>query len=159
MRDQAFLFHQRIVRPVANALTSSNGWLELTLTGVALAQGFSGWHLDPERHGVYGMTREQHRQVWDDFLAFRPELASQVRGFASQRQFLNDPDLELSSNLSYATAVALALLLRHQAHWPHRAEPEGMTMLWTRATNQPNNPKLHQAYRQLLDWLPSTQAA
>jgi hypothetical protein len=56
--------------------------------------------------GLYNVTAAQHRDLWDRYLAFNPDLASRVRGLASQRAFLSDPDAELQTNLSYCTAIA-----------------------------------------------------
>ena len=57
-------------------------------------------------------TAAQHRDIWDRYLAFRPEIASRVRGLASQRAFLSNPDHELRTNLSYSTAIAWLLCER-----------------------------------------------
>ncbi len=62
--------------------------------------------------GIFHITPEQHRSIWDKFLAFNPDLASRVRGLASQRAFLSDPDNELQTNLSYCTAIAWLLYER-----------------------------------------------
>jgi hypothetical protein len=62
--------------------------------------------------GIYQITSEQHRSVWDTFLAFDPDLASQVRGLASQHLFLKSPDDELRTNLAYSTAIAWMLHLQ-----------------------------------------------
>ncbi len=62
--------------------------------------------------GLFHITTAQHRDLWDRYLAFNPEMASRVRGLASQRAFLTDPDGELQTNLSYCTAIALLLHLR-----------------------------------------------
>jgi hypothetical protein len=59
--------------------------------------------------GLFNITSGQHRDIWDKFLAFNPDLASRVRGLASQRAFLSDPDSELQTNLSYCTAIAWLL--------------------------------------------------
>lgn len=56
--------------------------------------------------GLFNITAAQHRDLWDRYLAFNPDLASRVRGLASQRAFLSDPDNELQTNLSYCTAIA-----------------------------------------------------
>ena len=56
--------------------------------------------------GLFHITAAQHRDLWDRYLAFNPDLASRVRGLASQRAFLTDPDSELQTNLSYCTAIA-----------------------------------------------------
>ena len=39
-------------------------------------------------------------------------MASRIRGLASQRAFLSDPDGELQTNLSYCTAIAWLLYQR-----------------------------------------------
>ena len=62
--------------------------------------------------GIFHITPEQHRDIWDKHLAFHPDLASRVRGLASQRAFLSDPDKELQTNLSYCTAIAWLLYER-----------------------------------------------
>jgi hypothetical protein len=61
--------------------------------------------------GLFHITAAQHRDLWDRYLAFNPDMASRVRGLAvrglaSQRAFLTDPDSELQTNLSYCTAIA-----------------------------------------------------
>ena len=63
--------------------------------------------------GLFHITAAQHRDLWDRYLAFNPDLASRVRGLASQRAFLSDPDSELQTNLSYCTAIAW--LMHHRA--------------------------------------------
>ncbi|MEM8661499.1 MAG: hypothetical protein AAGF35_11490 [Pseudomonadota bacterium] len=62
--------------------------------------------------GLFHITAAQHRDLWDRYLAFNPEMASRVRGLASQRAFLTDPDGELQTNLSYCTAIAWLLYHR-----------------------------------------------
>ncbi len=59
--------------------------------------------------GIFHITPLQHRDIWDKYLAFNPDLASRIRGLASQRAFLSDPDNELQTNLSYCTAIAWLL--------------------------------------------------
>ncbi len=62
--------------------------------------------------GLFHITAAQHRDIWDRYLAFNPDIASRVRGLASQRAFLTNPDSELQTNLSYCTAIAWLLHLR-----------------------------------------------
>ena len=62
--------------------------------------------------GMFHITSAQHRDIWDRYLAFNPEIASRVRGLASQRVFLTEPDKELQTNLGYSTAVAWLLYKR-----------------------------------------------
>ena len=62
--------------------------------------------------GIFHITSAQHRDIWDRYLAFNPDMASRVRGLASQRVFLTEPDKELQTNLGYCTAVAWLLYKR-----------------------------------------------
>jgi hypothetical protein len=62
--------------------------------------------------GLFNITAAQHRDLWDRYLAYNPDLASRVRGLASQRAFLSDPDSELQTNLSYCTAIAWLMQTR-----------------------------------------------
>lgn len=65
--------------------------------------------------GPFEIDSITHQLVWDKFLAFRPELASRIRGLASQRAFLEDPHSELATNLCYATAIAWVVYILHPA--------------------------------------------
>ncbi len=63
--------------------------------------------------GPYNIDSNSHQMVWDKFLAFHPDLASRIRGLASQRAFLEDPHSELATNLCYATAIAWVMYILH----------------------------------------------
>ncbi len=63
--------------------------------------------------GPYQIDAATHQLVWDRFLAFQPDLASRIRGLASQRAFLEDPHSELATNLCYATAIAWIVFILH----------------------------------------------
>ena len=65
--------------------------------------------------GLFQISSSLHRDLWDRYLAFRPDIASRVRGLASQRAFLSNPDNELQTNLSYCTAIAWILYQRAQS--------------------------------------------
>ena len=62
--------------------------------------------------GIFHITPAQHRDIWDRYLAFKPDMASRVRGLASQRVFLTEPDKELQTNLGYCTAIAWLMYQR-----------------------------------------------
>lgn len=63
----------------------------------------------PDGVGPYGIPRSVHTEIWDNHLAKSPDLASRVRGLASQHCFLKNPHAELGFNLAYATAIAWAI--------------------------------------------------
>lgn len=63
--------------------------------------------------GIFRITAQKHWEIWDHTLINAPELASKVRGFASQQEFLRAPDQELMTNLAYATAIAMVIYWRN----------------------------------------------
>ena len=77
--------------------------------------------------GIFHITPDQHRDIWDRYLAFKPEMASRIRGLASQRAFLTNPDNELQTNLSYCTAIAWLLYQRSNPAKDAPAQEESAT--------------------------------
>ncbi len=121
----------QIIRPTLSYLgLNSPVTEELLLTTAAMESGF-----DPlcTRHGgigIFQINPQQHRQIWDQHLAFEPDCASRVRGLASQHRFLQDPDQELRSNLSYATAIAWLMYRRCGVEVVDDASPDLLCELW-----------------------------
>ena len=66
-----------------------------------------------------------------------PELASLVRGLASQHAFLSGPHLELTVNLRYATAIAWMLVEEKALPLPESDDLLGLARIW-RQTFQPH---------------------
>lgn len=99
-----------VIRPVLNDLGESSQFAEHFLLKLASRKSACGEHLtgsdSSEGLGIYGISPEAHTNLWDKYLAFQPDLASKVRGLASQRTFLRSPHSELATNLAYASAVA-----------------------------------------------------
>ncbi len=106
LRDQ-------VIRPTLEYLGAWTPAAEAFLLQTAITTPDVG--LFSSRHeglGLFHITAAQHRDLWDRYLAFNPDYASRVRGLASQRAFLSDPDSELQTNLSYCTAIAWLLQKR-----------------------------------------------
>lgn len=99
---------EHVIKP---ALTSIGRWspeVEQLLLGTAITRlhiGNSICSLKTKSLGIYGLTAKSHWELWDTYLVHNPDLASKIRGFASQRQFLVAPDDELITNLAYATLI------------------------------------------------------
>lgn len=123
-----------VIRPTLEYLGCWSSDAELLLAGTASAQSGLGDHLGETSsgRGIYAIDSDTHRQVWDQYLAFRPELASRVRGLASQHEFLVHPDQELSTNLAYATAIAWAIYAWRGAELPPGGNPVLLQALWSR---------------------------
>ncbi|EAT12616.1 hypothetical protein HF888_11635 [Bermanella marisrubri] len=110
---------EQIIHPTLDYLDKSGVAAENILVAIVrqkqkrIEQG-SGKGLGP-----YQIDIATHQLVWDKYLAFHPDLASRVRGLASQRAFLEDPHSELATNLCYATAIAWVLYILHPEELNH----------------------------------------
>lgn len=123
-------FCQLIIQPTLHYLNMYSLAAEKLLIGTAAQHSSLNPMLVASGFGVYQITGDQHRRVWDHYLAFRPDLASKVRGLASQHCFLEAPDRELISNLAYGTAIAWALFLMSELPLPHEEDEQGLIRCW-----------------------------
>lgn len=124
----------QVIRPVLQRLHRWSPVMENLLLGTA-AQASQLGHLIKQGRGLglYGIEKDAHQDVWDRYLAHHAEAASLVRGFASQREFLSEPELELISNMAYSTAIAWALYESHEAQYPTDARDlEALALCWYR---------------------------
>ncbi|MCF5708923.1 hypothetical protein GIV19_16705 [Pseudomonas syringae] len=128
---------RHVIRPTLVYLDRRSHRAESLLLGIAASQSALGAALDSRRgHGLYRIPEPRHRQLWDTYLALDPDLASRVRGLASQHAFLSGPHLELTVNLRYATAIAWMMIESHKATLPAEDDPVAMARIW-RAVFQP----------------------
>ena len=81
---------------------------------IGLSRNPSLFQQTGDSYGLFHIKEEQHSEIWDHYLVKNPDLASTVRGLASQRQFLHTPHTELCTNLNYATAIAAFALSIHK---------------------------------------------
>ncbi|MBI6897939.1 hypothetical protein JET64_14135 [Pseudomonas putida] len=126
-----------VIRPTLIYLGRHCESAEALLLGVAASQSALGAALHDRRgHGLYRIGGNRHRCLWDEYLARDPELASLVRGLASQHAFLGGPHLELTVNLRYATAIAWMLIEEQALPLPAADDLLGLARIW-RQTFQP----------------------
>ena len=117
---------EQVIKPTLEYLGAWSREAERELLAAALNRGEAGpTSRSAPQLGIFRITPAQHRDLWDRYLAFRPEIASRVRGLASQRAFLANPDSELQTNLSYSAAIAWLLLQRARAEveWRNPVSP------------------------------------
>lgn len=122
---------QYVIRPTLVYLGRHCASAEALLLGVAASQSALGEGLHDRRgHGLYRIGETRHQSLWDDYLARDPELASLVRGLASQHAFLGGPHLELTVNLRYATAIAWMLIEEQSTPLPAADDVLGLARIW-----------------------------
>ena len=108
---------QWVIKPTLKRLGVYSKSAENLLLATAAQESGLGSHLKPAGQralGIYQIHSLAHRHIWDDHLALHSEMASLVRGLASQHDFLAQPHAELATNLSYATAIAWFMYARHE---------------------------------------------
>lgn len=125
-------FRQLILRPTLQKLGKWSPSLENLLLGTAAQASCLGLQsICGQGLGVYRIRQELHQSVWDQYLAFDADLASAVRGLASQREFLCNPHAELITNLSYSSAIAWAIYASRNADIPQDPDNvEGLARCW-----------------------------
>ncbi|MBF8724355.1 MULTISPECIES: hypothetical protein [Pseudomonas] len=122
---------QYVIRPTLIYLGRHSQSAEALLLGVAASQSALGSALHDRRgHGLYLIGEARHQELWDDFLARDPDLASLVRGLASQHAFLRGPHLELAVNLRYSTAIAWMLIEEQAMPLPAPNDLLGLARIW-----------------------------
>lgn len=129
-----------VIRPTLKQLGEWTQAAENLLLGTAAQESGLGFHLQEQGRGglgIYQITPAQHISVWDTYLVSDPDLASEVRGLASQHEFLANPHMELATNLSYATAIAWMLYRRANKPLPDEDDAFGMAVLWAHCFHYP----------------------
>ncbi|NVK36997.1 MAG: hypothetical protein HWE18_03640 [Gammaproteobacteria bacterium] len=110
---------EQIIHPTLDYLGKAGTAVENLLVAIVTQKQK---HQNTKHHkglGPYGIDTSTHQMVWDKYLAFHPDLASRIRGLASQRAFLEDPHSELATNLCYATAIAWVVYILHPQELAH----------------------------------------
>ncbi|WNZ57515.1 hypothetical protein QT397_09300 [Microbulbifer sp. MKSA007] len=126
----------QVIRPTLKHLRAWSQGMENLLLGTAAQESQLGFHLKQGRRhglGIYQIQPHTHREIWDQYLIDHPSLASKVRGLASQRDFLDHPHSELTTNLRYATAIAWLIYRSAEVHKIQEEETSdvaNMARLW-----------------------------
>ncbi len=124
-------FRQFIVRDTLKAIDDWAPAHENLLLGTAAQESRMELSLKSGRLlGIYHISPNTHRTVWDKYLLHHPELASRVRGLAGQHSFIHDPHSELITNLKYTTAIAWLIYRRVPYALPADDDILGLARYW-----------------------------
>ncbi len=87
--------------------------------------------------GIYQIEPATHRDVWDNFLSYRPDLGDLVRELVSGKKSdeARPGPLELIWNLAYATAIARLVYYRRRPPLPPADDLPGLGAYWKRFYN------------------------
>lgn len=111
---------EKIIHPTLKYLGKAGVAAENVLVAIATQKQVQHHkHHSTKGLGPYEIDANSHQLVWDKYLAFHPDLASRIRGLASQRAFLEDPHSELATNLCYSTAIAWVVFILHPQELEH----------------------------------------
>jgi len=125
---------ENILRPTLTYLGVSCIAMEQLLLGTLLTTSrLPALQRNTQAIGPYAITPEQHTDIWDSHLALQPELASKVRGLASQHCFLLNPHAELGYNLAYATAIAWLIYERQHLSISIENDLPSLARIWERS--------------------------
>jgi hypothetical protein len=105
------------------------------LLGTAAQESGLGFHLKQAPNkaiGLYQIHPHTHTSLWNNYLSKNPDLASKVRGLASQHEFLSHPHAELATNLAYATAIAWIIYNRKNIKLSKDDNLESLAKTWQR---------------------------
>lgn len=124
-----------VIRPTLKHLGSQSMVAERLLLATAAQESGLGFHLlqnSGERKGlgIYQINEALHKDLWDNYLALDPDLASTVRGIASQHDFLKQPHAELATNLTYSTAIAWLIYRRAKVILPEQDDIMALAHCW-----------------------------
>jgi hypothetical protein len=122
-----------VVRPTLQQLNEWSPAAENLLLGTAAQESQLGFIIHTSHikgAGLYRISEQTHTQVWDEFLITDPELASRIRGLASQQQFLKFPHHELITNLGYATGIAWMVYKRNALQLPDENDIAQLAHCW-----------------------------
>ncbi|NIB43278.1 hypothetical protein HBA55_26965 [Pseudomaricurvus alkylphenolicus] len=126
---------QFVIQPTLLHLGDDRPCVENLLMGTAAQASGLGFHLTSDNNeglGIYQIQPQTHIQLWDQYLINDPDLASRIRGLASQHEFLAHPHAELATNLSYATALAWLKYQQAGAVIPDGAGLATLAEIWHR---------------------------
>jgi hypothetical protein len=123
-----------VIRPTLEYLGEFSENAEALLVATAAIESGMGFRLkgDKKRLGVFQISPQSHQRIWDHYLAKDPDLASKVRGLASQREFLSHPHAELTTNLRYNTAIAWMMYKRKSRPLPSCTDITAIAKYWRR---------------------------
>ncbi|HET9149524.1 MAG TPA: hypothetical protein VFO61_03500 [Alphaproteobacteria bacterium] len=120
-------FRASVVRPTLKAIGLWSESAEALVLGTAIHESGLRWlaQAGGPALGLYQIEPATHKDIWENYLAYRPPLARVVQGLAATRT-----DIELVRNLAYATAICRVRYARAPAALPAASDVDGLAAYW-----------------------------
>jgi hypothetical protein len=128
-------FRQSLVRPVLQVLDTYSKAAENLLLGTAVQESRLQYLRqlgDGPACGLYQMEPATHDDIWDNYLAYQPDLRSRIEAFALPHQ---DRHAQLIWNLAYATAMCRIHYRRVREALPDAGDADALARYWKRHYN------------------------
>ncbi len=124
-----------LVRPVLTRIGAYSRAAENLVIGTAVQESrlrYLRQLQDGPARGLYQMEPDTHDDIWENYLAFRPELRAGVESFLAASQ---DRIEQLVWNFAYATAMCRVHYLRVPHPLPDAGDIAGLASYWKRHYN------------------------
>jgi len=121
-----------IIEPTLNAIGLYSQSAVNLLLGTCAQESKFGTYLkqiNGPALGIYQIEPNTHKDIWDNFLKFKSELADKVLKLGQMH------DASLIVNLAYATAIARIKYLRAPEALPAANDLAGLARYWKRYYN------------------------
>lgn len=130
-----------VVRPVLEYLAPEIPYSEAAenlLMGTAVHESRLTYlkQLNGPALGLFQIEPDTHDDIWENFLAYKPDLSSKIRALASQKGHEDAFRRDLTTNLAYQAAMARVLYYRRPEALP-KNEPESLAEFWKQHYNTP----------------------
>lgn len=129
-----------VVRPTLKLITLWSPAAENLILGTAGQESKMGTYLKQigtgPALGIYQMEPATHKDLWDSFLRFRPEIRKLIIPLLSNNNINIDPQ-EMVFNLAYATAMARLKYKRVKEALPATDDIDGLANYWKQYYNTP----------------------
>ena len=126
-----------VIRPTLNAIGLWSEAAENLLLATCAHESLLGYFLkqhDGPALGIYQIEPATHRDVWQNYLNYRPALAAKIN--ATTKDNSRQPqDCELITNLAYATAIARIIYYRASELLPPADDIKKQAIYWKKYYN------------------------
>jgi len=132
---------ENIIRPALIGIGMSRPEAEQLLVGTCAQESQMGTYLKQDLGpalGLWQIEPKTHKDIWDNYLRFRPELATSIIttcGMSKPMTSCSPPDESLVYNLRYACLIARVKYLRDKAEIPLLDNIEAQAHLWKNVYN------------------------